>query len=99
MVIDNSDCNSFAADDDSEEDEWQVCGGSYSTDTDDRKKAWIGCDDDGVTAGSTTGVQATKESLAKDHTSCAMPANPPQLKIHFPEPSGTQITNSFTTNH
>ena len=53
----------------------------------------------GVTAGSTIGVQATKESPAKDHTSCATPANPPQLKIHFPEPSGTQITNSFTTNH
>ena len=39
MVIDNSDCNSFASDDDSEEDECQVFGGSYSTDTDDRKKA------------------------------------------------------------
>ena len=24
--------------------ECQVCGGSYSTDTDERKKSWIGCD-------------------------------------------------------
>lgn len=46
IVIDNSNCNSFASYDISEEDECLVCGGSYSTDTDDRKKAWIGCDGD-----------------------------------------------------
>jgi len=52
MVFDNSDCNSFAPDDDSEEDKCRVCGGSYSTDTDDRKPG-LAVMVMGVTAGST----------------------------------------------
>ncbi len=48
VVGDDNDYNLIISDEeDSEEDECQVCGGCYSTDTEDKKKGWIGCDGPG----------------------------------------------------